>query len=146
MPPLHLALFSCDVTPPDGHPLCGGWIEPVRGVDDPLKALGVVLLGEGKPIVLCALDWTGTRNESYEAWRAGLAEAAGTSIHHVAVQCVHPHNAPFADTEAQKFLEEVKGPPLLDLKFHAKAVKDTAAALKAALKNAVPFTHVGVGS
>src|SRR5437763_632991 len=31
---LHLATFSCDVTPPVGHPLCGGWIEPVRAVQD----------------------------------------------------------------------------------------------------------------
>src|SRR5437588_794888 len=43
MPALHLASFGSDVTPPAGHPLCGGWIEPVRGVDDPLRALGVVL-------------------------------------------------------------------------------------------------------
>src|SRR5207249_3274924 len=144
--PLHIATFACDVTPPDGHPLCGGWIEPVRGVDDPLKALGVVLLGMDKPVVLCALDWCGIRNESHEAWRIGLAEAAGTPIHHVAVQTVHPHNAPFADLEAQKFLDGVKGPPLVDVKWHAKAVKDTAEALKASLKSAVPFTHVGVGS
>lgn len=147
MPTYRFATFAADITPPEGHPLCGGWIEPVRGVDDPLKALGVVLHSdESMPIVLCALDWTGTRNDAYEAWRIGLAEAAGTSIHHVAVQTVHPHNAPFADIEAQKLLEAVKGPPLLDLKFHAKAVRDTAEALKKALKNAVPFTHVGVGS
>ena len=31
MPALHLATFSSDATPPLGHPLCGGWIEPVRG-------------------------------------------------------------------------------------------------------------------
>jgi len=37
MPALHFAAFSADVTPPAGHPLCGGWIEPVRGVDDPLE-------------------------------------------------------------------------------------------------------------
>src|SRR5262249_15206145 len=92
------------------------------------------------------LDWTGTRNDAYEAWRIALAEAAGTDIHHVAVQTVHPHNTPFADIEAQKFLDGVKGPPLLDLKWHAKVVKDAAEALKASLKNAVPFTHVGVGS
>jgi hypothetical protein len=146
MPTYQLATFAADVTPPDGHPLCGGWIEPVRGVDDPLKALGVVLLGMDMPIVLCALDWCGTRNDAYEAWRSALAEAAGTSIHRVAVQTVHPHNAPFADIEAQKLLDGVNGPPLLDLKWHAKAVKDTAEALKASLKKAVPFTHVGVGA
>src|SRR5262245_66501150 len=67
MPALHLATFSCDVTPPVGHPLCGGWIEPVRGVDDPLKALGAILLGMGQPVVLCAVDWCALRNEAYEA-------------------------------------------------------------------------------
>ena len=30
MPALHLTTFSCDVTPPVGHPLCGGWIEAAR--------------------------------------------------------------------------------------------------------------------
>ena len=59
MPALHLATFRCDVTPPAGHPLCGGWIEPVRAVDDPLRALGVVLLGAGQPVVLTDFqtDW-----------------------------------------------------------------------------------------
>lgn len=146
MPTYKIATFAAEVTPPLDHPLCGGWIEPVRGVTDPLKALGVVLLGDDKPIVLCALDWTGTRNESHEAWRIALAEAAGTSIHHVAVQCVHPHNAPFADLEAQRSLDSVKGPPLVDIKWHGEAVKNTATALKNSLKEAVPFTHLGVGS
>src|SRR5690349_14892194 len=27
--------FWCDVTPPIGHPLCGGWIKPLEAVDDP---------------------------------------------------------------------------------------------------------------
>ena len=35
---LHLATFRFDVTPPMGHALCGGWIRPVVGVDDPLEA------------------------------------------------------------------------------------------------------------
>ncbi|HIE97339.1 MAG TPA: hypothetical protein EYQ63_10065, partial [Fuerstia sp.] len=50
---LHLAPFHFDVTPPQGHSLCGGWIKPVIGVDDTLEAIGFVLLGAGKPIVLC---------------------------------------------------------------------------------------------
>ena len=69
MPAFHLATFAADVTPPDGHPLCGGWIEPVRGVDDPLKALGVVLLGQGKPVVLCVFDWVALRNDAHLAVR-----------------------------------------------------------------------------
>ena len=141
----HLATFQSDCTPPEGHPLCGGWIEPVRGVDDPLKALGVVLLGEGKPVVLCAVDWTGLRNEAYRTWRQALADAAHTVPENVCLHCVHPHNAPFADTEAQKLLAEVKGPPLLDLKFFERCVSDSADALKKSLMKTVEFDRAGAG-
>ena len=145
MPELHLAVFRADVTPPLGHPLCGGWIEPVRGVDDPLWAVGVVLLGMGRPVVLCAVDWTGLRNDAHQRWRVALAEAAHTAPEHVAVQCVHPHNTPFADVVAQQLIEEAKGPPSLDLKFFDDAVKRTAAALRASLAKTTAFTHVGIG-
>src|SRR6266446_1407067 len=91
---LHLAPFRFDVTPPLGHSLCGGWIKPAEAVDDPLEAIGFVLLGVGKPIVICAVDWTGLLNEAHVAWRKALAEAAGTSPQRVAVQTVHQHNAP----------------------------------------------------
>src|SRR4051794_5473909 len=146
MPSLHLASFGSDVTPPPGHPLCGGWIEPVRGVDDPLRALGVVLLGPSAPVVLCAVDWCGLRNDAHLAWRRALARAAHTTPERVAVHCVHPHNAPFADLEAQRLLEAVPGaPPSLDLKFFDRAVRRTAAALEAGLKKTAPLTHLGVG-
>jgi hypothetical protein len=146
MPALHLSTFRCDVTPPLGHPLCGGWIEPVRGVDDPLFALGVVLMGAGAPVVLCAVDWCGMRNEAHLTWRKALAVAAHTTFDRVAVQCVHPHNAPFADTGAQKLLDAVPGaPPSLDLKYFAQAVHETAEALRSSLKTTSAFTHVGIG-
>src|SRR5262249_20875891 len=146
MPALHLATFSCDVTPPIGHPLCGGWIEPVRGVDDPLKALGVILLGMGQPVVLCAVDWCALRNEAYEAWRQALAKATHTVAGRVAVQCVHQHNAPFADVEAQRLLQAIPGSaPSLDLKFFGRVVEQVAAAAQDALKRTTPFTHIGVG-
>ena len=41
----HVGTFTADISPPLGHPLCGGGIEPVRGQDDPLEAVGIVLLG-----------------------------------------------------------------------------------------------------
>ena len=75
MPVYHLASFSSDATPGLGHPLCGGWIEPARGVDDPLLALGVVLLGVGQPIVLCAVDWVAIRNDAHQAWQVADATA-----------------------------------------------------------------------
>ena len=146
MPPLHLATFECDVTPPEGHPLCGGWIMPVRGVDDPLKALGVVLLGGAKPVVLCAVDWTGIRNEAFRTWRKALAEAAHTTAEHVSLHCVHPHNAPFADVEAEKLIAEAKAAKSLDLRYFDECVKKSADALKASLMKAQKFTHIGTGS
>ena len=145
MPALHLATFACDVTPPIGHPLCGGWIEPARAVDDPLRALGVILLGMGRPVVLCAVDWCGLRTDAHLAWRQALARAAHTVPEQVTVHCVHPHNAPFADVEAERLIEAVKGPTSLDLKFFDRAVQRVAAAAKAALGKTAPFTHLGTG-
>jgi hypothetical protein len=146
MPALHLATFAADVTPPLGHPLCGGWIKPAVAIDDPLKAIGVVLLGMGQPVVLCAVDWCGIRNDANRLWREALAEATHTVPANVAVQCVHPHNAPFADVEAEKLIAAAAEPATsLDLKFFAQAVAKTAAAAKAALEKARAFTHVGIG-
>ena len=146
MPALHVATFACDVTPPVGHPLCGGWIEPVRTVADPLRALGVILLGVGQPVVLCAVDWVGIRNEANRVWRQALAEATHTVPANVALHCVHPHDAPFADLEAERLLESVPGAPRsLDLKFFQRVVDQTAAAARAALTRTVPFTHIGLG-
>jgi hypothetical protein len=146
MPALHLATFSCDITPPEGHPLCGGWIDPVRAVDDPLKALGVILLGMGQPIVLCAVDWCELRNEANGAWRRALAAATHTVPENVAVQCIHQHNAPLADVEAERLAEAVPGATLcLDLKFFERVVQQAADAAKAALARTTPFTHLGIG-
>src|SRR5947209_17368437 len=140
MPTLHLATFRCDVTPPAGHPLCGGWIEPARAVDDPLEAVGVILLGAGRPVVLCAVDWCGLRNDANRLWREALADAAHTVPECVAVHCVHPHNAPFADVEAEKLIEAAHGPSSLDLKFFDRAVKQCAAAARAALADTRRWT------
>lgn len=146
MPVYHLAHFSSDATPPAGHPLCGGWIEPVRGVDDPLFARGIVLLGAGAPVILCSVDWCGLRNEANRAWREALAKAAHTTPERVAVHCVHPHNAPFADVEAQKLIDIVPGaPPSLDLKFFHQVVSRSAEAAKAALAKTTKVTHFGIG-
>jgi hypothetical protein len=145
MPALHLATFSCDVTPPLEHPLCGGWITPVRAIDDPLRALGVVLLGPSSPIVLCAVDWCGIRNEAHHEFRKAIDKAAHTTLERVALQSVHPHNAPFADTGAEKLLRKAKGPTSLDLDFFAKTVVRVASAVKDCLARTTRFTHIGIG-
>jgi hypothetical protein len=115
-------------------------------VDDPLQIVGVVLLGAGAPIVLAAVDWCGIRNDANLLWRTALAEAAHTVPENVAVHCVHPHNAPFADTEAEKLIEAIPGAPLsLDLKFFERTVIRAAEAARESLKKTRRFTHTGIG-
>ena len=109
----HLARFEVDATPPTAISLCGGWIKPVEGVDDPLSLRGVVLIGAGMPIVLAALDWTGVMDESHRLWTEALADAAHTTPDRVALHCVHQHNAPFIDRDGNALLKTAGAAPLL---------------------------------
>jgi hypothetical protein len=115
---VRVGIFQSDVTPPIGHPLCGGWIEPVIGVDDPLLAKGIVLEAGGQLHVVCSVDWCLLQTRAHEAFVRALAEAVGTSPERVSVHTVHQHNAPIADARAQELLDQVEGAPLhLDLDF-----------------------------
>ena len=148
---LSIATFGFDVTPPIGHPCCGGWIKPVEVIDDALEAKGIVLLGAGKPIVLCAVDWTGILNEAHVAWRVALAEAAGTTPDRVAIHCVHQHNAPFACTDAEGIIAEQvaagrKLSPILDLDYFKRCLDKGQAAVNKALRQTVSVSHIGWGS
>jgi hypothetical protein len=143
---LHIATFRFDATPPVGHSLCGGWIKPAAAVDDPLEAIGLVLLGAGKPIVLCAVDWTGICNSAHVAWRTALAEAAGTSPERVAVQCVHQHNAPFVCFDAEKLVAAAGDlPHIVDLDFHRRVLEQARKAIADAVRKAEPLTHIAHG-
>jgi hypothetical protein len=140
---LRIAPFRYDVTPPVGHPLCGGWITSVVDVADALEAVGYVLLGAGAPIVVCAVDWTGLLNAAHVKWRSALAEAAGTTPDRVAVQCVHQHDAPFVCLRAQELLDEQKaGLKNVEVPFFDDCLKRGASAVREAVKKAVPLTHV----
>lgn len=143
---LSLSTFRFDVTPPMGHPLCGGWIKPVVGYDDSLEALGLVLLGAGKPIVICAVDWTGLLNDAHIAWRQALAEAASTTPDRVAVQCVHQHNAPFACLEGQRIVAAQPGlPPIVDLAFFEECRQRGRRAVTESLRRIQSLTHIACG-
>lgn len=103
---VRLRAFSCDVTPPIGHPLCAGWYPPAHGIGDPLSAVGVVLLPDRQPpLVLCALDFAGLSNGDYDRWRAALAAAVGRAADRVAVHCVHPHDTLWLDRDAPNLLD-----------------------------------------
>ena len=96
---IRLATFDVDVTPPVGVMMA---YDPVKRVDElTLRARGIVLLGSGDPIVLCAVDWIGIANEAHDAFRATLARAAPTTPQRVSVHTLHQHDAPSADFTAE---------------------------------------------
>lgn len=143
---LSIAPFRFDVTPPVGHSCCGGWITPVKTVDDALEAIGFVLLGSGKPIVVCAVDWTGILNSGHLAWRQALAVAAGTTPDRVAVQCVHQHNAPMACPDTQKLLDAQGDlPAVVDMAFFQRCLEKGGEAVRQAVAQTRPCTHLAVG-
>jgi hypothetical protein len=111
---MKITSFNQDITPPVGHSLCGGWYLPAAGISERLHARGVILAPDhDAPIVLCALDWAELSNLEYRRWCEDLACAAGTTPERVAVHCVHNHDAPWPDTEAQELLDEFGWPGVI---------------------------------
>lgn len=143
---LQIAPFRIDVTAPNGHGCCGGWIKPIEAVDDPQEAIGFVLLGAGKPMVVCAVDWTGILNSAHLRWRTAVAEAAGTTPDRAAIQCVHQHNAPFACLDAQRLVDAQGDLPNIMLPdFFERCLERLQTAIREAIPRAVPVTHIGRG-
>jgi len=141
-----VATFRCDVTPPPGHPLLAGLVPPARELGEPLSAIGLVLLGADRPIVLVAVDWCEIRSDAYDRWRSVLAEAAGTVPERVLVSSVHQHDAPLFDLRAQRVLDERKLPAkICDPAFHEQTVQNVARRLRESLAAAERVTHVGMG-
>jgi hypothetical protein len=139
---VQIATFRADVTPPVGAPLCGGLVKPAVGVSEPLLALGVVLLSDEKPVVLCAVDFCEIRGADHIHWREVLAKAAGTSAERVALHSLHQHNAPLVDNAAQKLLPEIG---IIDVAVTEKALAGVAARVAAALKTPQNVTHISTG-
>jgi hypothetical protein len=144
--PLKIATFEADVTPPLGTPLCDGLVVPAKQIIDPLSARGIILFTSEKPIVLCAVDWVGVGNRGHTAFRQALAKAAGSTTERVCVHCLHQHDAPGCDFEADELLAPFKlGGKLFDPVFARKAIDRVAKAVEKASKNAKSVTHIGIG-
>jgi hypothetical protein len=144
--PLRVATFDADITCPPGTPLCDGLCPPAKEVVDPLTARGVVILGDGQPIVLCAMDWVGVGNGGYDAFRDALARGAGTTRERVAVHCLHPHDTPGCDFEADQVLTPYGlGGKLFDPAFARQAIRRVAAAVAEAVRHPRTVTHIGIG-
>src|SRR3954466_8082541 len=92
---LRVATFDIDATPPVGSMMA---YDPVTNHWElGLRARGIVLLGAGEPIVLCAVDWIGIANEGHDAFCNAIARAAKTPPRRVAVHSLHQHDAPDCD-------------------------------------------------
>ena len=141
---LRLARFDVDATPPIGSHMA---YDPVTNKWDlGLRARGIVLLGAGDPIVLCAIDWIGLANEGYDAFRDGLATAANTERNHVSIHALHQHDAPDCDFSAEQILKEAgMEPRQYEGSYQRQILTNLAAAVRAALTNAQTITHVGFG-
>jgi len=143
-PLLRLGTFDVDATPPVGSRLA---YDPVTNLWDlGLRARGVVLLGAGQPIVLCAVDWIGIGNEGHDAFRSALAAAAGTVPARVAVHTLHQHDAPDCDFGAEALLKEAGVDPLsYDGGFSREVIGRLGRAVAAAVVAAGPVDSIGVG-
>jgi hypothetical protein len=143
--PVKVATFDVDATPPLGSAMA---YDPVKRLDDlTLRCRGVVITGSGDPIVLCAVDWIGIANEGHDAFRAALAQAAGTTPARVAVHALHQHDAPGCDFTAERLIKElgVKGYSRFEGDFHRTVIARAAEAIARALPAARTATEWGWG-
>ncbi len=142
--PLKVGTFNVDATPPIGSPVA---YAPARSIVDPLSARGIVLLaGDQKPVVLCAVDWIGIGNGGQDVWKAKLAEAAGTTPERVAVHALHQHDGCRCDFSAEELLEpHGLGGKLMDSKFAMDVIRRVGDAIVKAKKEAREVSHVGTG-
>ena len=140
---LRVSTFQSEVTLPLGHVL---YAKPLKTIEHPLLAKGIVLDDGGTRYVLCAVDWCQMRNLTHDTFRQKLADAVGTDLSNVVVQCVHQHTAPSHDASAQVLLEKFEKPPKFRcLKFLDEVTTRLAAAAKASLSKMQTVDRIGTG-
>lgn len=141
---LKIAVFDVNATPPVGSQLTYG---QMKNSDDlSLRAKGIILIGAGKPIVLCAIDWIGIANESQDIFKDSLAKAAGTTPDRVVVHTLHQHDAPICDFTAEKILKRNNmSLYCFDGTFARRLIKDIQLSITSSLLNAQPITQIGLG-
>ncbi len=146
---LRVSTFDIDVTPPVGSHLA--YDPEVNKWDLGLRAKGIVILGSGQPIVMCAMDWIAIGNEGMDQFKNALAAAAGTTPHRVTVNVLHQHDAPRYDAGAEQILLEagidpgIINPTQFDGTFGRETIRHLTVAIKNSLSHAVPITHLGLG-
>jgi hypothetical protein len=140
---LRVGVFAVDASPSIGSPMA---YDPTKAVLLPLSCRGVVLIGQGEPVVLCAVDWIGIGNDGQSEFKKALAEAAGTTSRRVAVHTLHQHDAPHCDFSADRLLaEQGINRAVFDAPFARDVIARAAQAVRQAVSSAHSVTHLGVG-
>lgn len=143
---LEIGTVSVDVSPPLRQRVCVGFVSEFTQIEHPLLAKVVVLRDPDGMYVVCAIDYEGLCNDSYDLFRDKIAAAAGTTTSRVAVQSLHQHTAPVFDANADRIL-------YADRPAALKSGLDAAAAAAERIADAVgkirtklrPVTHVSAG-
>jgi hypothetical protein len=140
---LKAGIFAIDASPPVGSPLA---YDPTKGVVHPLSCRGIVLIGKGQPVVLCAVDWIGIANDGQVEFRQALAQAAGTDPKRVVVHTLHQHDAPLCDFSTDRMLAQHGiNREITDASFARDVIARASAAVRVACQDARPVTHIGLG-
>jgi hypothetical protein len=114
--------------------------------DIPLLAKGVVISDGNTRYVLCALDYCELRTGAHDLFRRTLANALGVNELQIEVHCLHQHDAPLYDTDAELLVEMVPSPPrTTDLAFIGIAAERVASATRQASSKLQSLTHVACG-
>ena len=142
---ISIGLFDFDATPPLGSMMA---YDRVRRIDElGLRCRGIVLIGAGNPIVLCAMDWIGIANDSHDQFRSRIAKAAKTSPERVAVHCLHQHDAPRCDFSSERLLHSVGATDVgpMEGSFPREVLDHLDTYVTEAIRNPKKVTHIGYG-
>lgn len=144
---LSVSVFQEVITPPLGYPLCAGWYPSASAIEHDLLAEGIIVqAGAAPPVVICVLDWAELSNREHDRWRQALARAAGTSPDRVSVHCVHCHDTPWLDRDAQALLDEAGYPGvIMDVDWSERVRERVAASARQARSHPAEVTEVRAG-
>ena len=141
--PLRVATFECDATPPLGF---WWYVQPLKTVEHPLLAKGIVLDDGAHRYVLAAIDWCVLAGSTHLPLRKQLAEAAGTDVGRVMVQTVHQHTAPVFDGDGWREARKKKDPPeAADPAFITETGRRLDEAIRKAIERLQPVDRIGMG-
>lgn len=141
----NIATFNADVTPPLGTPIYSS-LEPLKEIEQPLQAKGVIIDDGVGRYVLCAVDYCELCNGTYVRWREAIAGAAGTAPSNVALHTVHQHTAPMLDEDSFPLLDSQTVPSIHpSVESIEIPLQRLVAAVREAQSQFRPYDRIGTG-